>query len=177
MQDPEYLKALHPLPVTVYAISLALSIAYQQLRYSRLSIDQNDARKDFNTASGILQTLRQKWEAADSLASLAHRISMALEKLPSLSLLRVDLAGMETENRLSDRFSRNNNDGLATQSHSQLRQPGDLDLGGHQDDPAAPSLDIEAMDLFGGMDDISWIYLDAENPISLESFSFSGFGG
>ncbi len=166
MRDSEFLNALHPLPIVVYAVSLALSVSYQQLRYSRLAADQDDAHRDFNTACDILQTLRRKWEAADLMASLAHRISAALDKLPNLRLLHVDRPRGSIERH------------GATAGQCNDREPSwHLDAAAMSGAQLETQHDMEAMDLFVGMDDISWMYLDAENPISFDSFPLLSVDG
>ncbi|PWY95413.1 hypothetical protein BO94DRAFT_620863 [Aspergillus sclerotioniger CBS 115572] len=150
MRDPTRLNALCPLPIVVYATSLALSVSYQQLRYSRLPSDQEDARADFTTACGILQELRRTWASADAMALLTQRISAALNELPSLDLLRV---------------------GHVVHRADQPVPPEDPPL--HVDAELPP---LEAMDLFSGMDDVSWMYLDAENPVNFDGFPFAAGG-
>ncbi|KAL2855959.1 hypothetical protein BJY01DRAFT_231395 [Aspergillus pseudoustus] len=89
MQDNERLQALHPIPVIVYAASLALSVSYQQLRYSRLASHQEEAYSDFNTACDILQVLQRKWTSADGM----------LDKIPNLPFLRVNIICSETKDQ------------------------------------------------------------------------------
>jgi hypothetical protein len=173
MEKPDQLNALHPFPIVVYATSLALSVSYQQLRYSRLSSDQEDARQDFQAGCDILQELRRKWGSADAMASLAHRISSALDQLPSLDMLRVsrsdqmEQVGSSTGNRGNGVVA----DGPVDQ-HSL-----DLPPGHGPSDPQRPHPGFETMDLFSDMDDISWMYLDAENPVNFDSFPFMSFDG
>jgi len=166
MRDSEFLNALHPLPIVVYAVSLALSVSYQQLRYSRLAADQDDAHRDFNTACDILQALRRKWEAADLMASLAHRISAALDKLPNLRLLHVDRPRGSIERH-----------GAAAGQCNDREPSWHLDAAAMSGAQLETQHDMEAMDLFVGMDDISWMYLDAENPISFDSFPLLSVDG
>ncbi|KAH7160660.1 hypothetical protein EDB81DRAFT_322935 [Dactylonectria macrodidyma] len=168
-QDPHRLQSLHPLPVTVYATSLALSVSYQQLRYSRLSSDQEDARQDFSAACNILQSLRVNWSAADAIAALAHKISVELDKMPNLDLLRID------RSQLTGRGSKPSQQSMRTRPGSIAGQENDVVLPGtdssvsRQEGGLSKILDdLEKCDLFDGMDDISWMYLDAENPVSFE---------
>ncbi|PYH94034.1 hypothetical protein BO71DRAFT_326330 [Aspergillus ellipticus CBS 707.79] len=171
MQDPDRLKALHPFPIVVYAASLALSVSYQQLRYSRLPSDQEDARQDFNAGCDILQELRRKWASADATASLAHRISIALEQLPSLDVLWVNRP---------DRAERD------SEPPQRRELGGTLDEVDNQPSPEVQMTDrssdiersqpyLDTMDLFSGMDDVSWMYLDAVNPGSFDHFPLTNF--
>ncbi|KAE8150464.1 hypothetical protein BDV25DRAFT_172154 [Aspergillus avenaceus] len=161
MQDVNRLNALHPLPVIVYTASLALSVSYQQLRYSRLSSEQEDARNDFNSGCNILQELRRKWASADAMASLSHRISIVLDQLPSLDVLRINRSStVERDNTLTG------GQGAAEEVHS----PSLADGPGRVSDVQATQPHLETMDLFSGMDDVSWMYLDAENPVSFDMF-------
>ncbi|KAJ5862583.1 hypothetical protein N7455_006651 [Penicillium solitum] len=160
MQDQTRRNALHPFPIVVYATSLALSVSYQQLRYSRVFSDQEDARQDFNTGCEVLQELRRKWGSADAMAALANRISGAVDQLPCLDILRV--------NR-SDRTKSDSH--LAENLTSMIdQQPTDLSMADCSADSQTAMSRLETMNLFAGMDDVSWMYLDAENPVSFDSF-------
>ncbi|KGO51286.1 Transcription factor, fungi [Penicillium expansum] len=160
MQDPIRRDALHPFPIVVYATSLALSVSYQQLRYSRIFSDQEDARQDFNTGCEVLQELRRKWGSADAMAALANRISGAVDQLPCLDILRV---------HRSDRKKSDSN--LAENLASMVdQQPPDLSTDDCSADSQTAMSCLETMNLFAGMDDVSWMYLDAENPVSFDSF-------
>ncbi|KAL3440164.1 hypothetical protein BJX65DRAFT_316928 [Aspergillus insuetus] len=188
MRDPTRLKTLRPLPVVVYATSLALSVSYQQLRYSRLPSDQEDAREDFNAACGILQELRCTWASADAMALLAQRISTALNELPSLDLLRVvghaaEVNGHQEpqqEGAMADASQVHDQPppGETEEQHHHHHHHQGLHLDGahisHIQGTELPQLD--AMDLFSGMDDVSWMYLDAENPVNFDGFPFAGLG-
>ncbi|KNG82568.1 hypothetical protein ANOM_009941 [Aspergillus nomiae NRRL 13137] len=174
MQYPDRLDALHPFPVVVYAASLALSVSYQQLRYSRLSSEQEDARHDFNTGCDILQELRLKWASADAMASLAHRISAALEQLPSLDILRINRFNTtQKDNNLTDRQGITGDEAGGVNSQPSV----DVLLAGRPGDFQATQSHLETMDLFAGMDDVSWMYLDAENPISFDAFPVMNLEG
>ncbi|PYI04452.1 hypothetical protein BO78DRAFT_320360 [Aspergillus sclerotiicarbonarius CBS 121057] len=171
MQDPARLNALHPFPIVVYAASLALSVSYQQLRYSRLPSDQEDARQDFNAGCDILQELRRKWASADAMASLAHRISIALDQLPNLDVLwvhRPDRA--ERDNYPPPR--RELGDNMEEADHQPSLDVQTLDRSPDLE-RAQPYLDTK--DLFSGMDDVSWMYLDAENPVTFDNFPLANF--
>jgi hypothetical protein len=91
------------------------------------------------------------------MASLAHRISVALDKLPSLEVLRVDR-------------SEEVKDGVGSSMDPQ--PPGstmDVDLASRH--PTLKMLpEPQTIELFCGMDDVSWMYLDAYNPVTFESF-------
>lgn len=158
MEDTDRLNALHPFPVVVYAVSLALSVSYQQLRYSRLSSDQEDACQDFHTGCDILQELRRKWVSADAMASLAHKSSSALDQLPCLDMFRVSRSD-QMERACS--FAGNRGVGVATEDPDD-QQFVDLQLDGHPSDSQIAPPGLESMDLFSGIDDVSWMHLDAE---------------
>lgn len=160
LKDPVRLNALHPFPIVVYATSLALSVSYQQLRYSRLSSDQEDAHHDFNTGCEILKELRRKWCLADGMAILANKISGALNKLPSLGIVRLSLLDKARHERRLEK----------TLSSMEDKQPGELSAAGPVDSQMTLSQDLETMNLFAGMDNISWMYLDAENPVCFDGF-------
>ncbi|KAM5347449.1 hypothetical protein ACJ41O_010454 [Fusarium nematophilum] len=175
MKDPARLQSLHPLPIAIYATSLALSVSYQQLRYSRLPSDQEDACQDFNAACGILQSLRVNWQAADAIAALAQKISIELGKIPNLDLLRID------RSQLAERDGRSGRQGIRTRRESMVDNESEAVLTEgealkERQGSVVNVLDnLETFDLFGGMDDISWMYLDAENPVSFESLPLLDF--
>lgn len=177
MKDPARLQTLHPIPIAIYATSLALSVSYQQLRYSRLPSDQEDARQDFNDACSILQNLRVNWPAADAMASLAQKISVELDKIPSLDLLRID------RSHVSDRVARSDRQGIRTRRGSIVENENENEAimtGCEPSKDRQESLmnvfdNLETLNLFGGMDDISWMYLDGENPVNFENLLFPDF--
>lgn len=159
MKDEEDLNTLQPLPVIVYGASLALSVCFQQMRYSRLAFEQKEAHQDFNTACGILQTLQRKWSAADTMASLAQKVSTELGKLPSVALLQVEREDTHhNHNHPNERgfeamnTSAVNEDANSIATHDQH--------GGH-----VSAWRPDGIDFFGGMDDMSWMYLDPQNPV------------
>lgn len=153
------MNALHPLPIVVYAASLALSVSYQQLRYSRLSCNQEDAREDFNIGCGILQELRQKWSSADAMAVLAKKISGALDKLPHTDILRLNQP------------TRKKGDGQLEGNLTSVidQRPYDMSTTSSSHNFPTGSC-LETMSVFAGMDDLSWMYLDVENPVCFDRF-------
>ncbi|ETS87867.1 hypothetical protein PFICI_01695 [Pestalotiopsis fici W106-1] len=167
MKDENRINSLHPLPVVVYAASLALSVFYQHLRYSRIALEQEEAHQDFNTACSILQALQRKWSAADAMASLAQKVSTELKKLPSFALLQIE----------REEPHRNNNQ----ESEHDLQALGPSAVNEHPNSAAAPDQQgghmamwrPDGIDLFGGMDDMSWMYLDPQNPVSFDSLPFT----
>ncbi|KIW25799.1 uncharacterized protein PV07_08943 [Cladophialophora immunda] len=172
MQDHERLESLHPLPVVVYGASLALSVSYQQLRYSRLVMDQEEALQDFKTSCSILQILQQKWGSADAMASLARKVSIELGRIPSLSLVQVDRSYLK----------RPEIDQIESTPHNAAQyEPQDSEQEGHElnqmaDLPGteAPAFtwDPRVSDVFGGMDDMSWMFLAAETPMNFDNLSY-----
>lgn len=174
MQGGSRLQSLQPLPVIVYAASLALSVAYQQLRSSRLQIEQEEACEDFRSACAVLKVLQRKWCAADAVASLAERVSVQIEKLPSLELLRVDRISNSRE-----ALSRDQNLQLLGPSTQRATPAGRELLGSEQCElhvnleDSAPLCD--EVDLFGGMDSISWMYLNSETPFNLDTFALNDY--
>ncbi|OJJ95644.1 hypothetical protein ASPACDRAFT_47534 [Aspergillus aculeatus ATCC 16872] len=110
-----------------------------------------DARQDFDTACDVLQTLRRTWASADAMASLEYRTFTALIELPSLDVLRVNRNG-RTEPQPSDIDTRLTDPTQAT---------------GSVDRPVEALSSV--MDLFAGMNDVSWMFLDAGNPTDLSS--------
>ena len=176
LQNKDRLTALRPLPVIVYATSLALSVSYQQLRYSRLSADQDEAYQDFMAACNILETFQHQWSAADAMALLSRRIAIELDKTPNLATLRLDREREE---------ARRNEPRIQSWQHQSLQNDSfDLDqdeqyLDSGIDTSLRPSTmamsSLETFDVFGGMDDMSWMYLDGENPMSLDNMPWLGY--
>lgn len=176
MQDDDRRELLHPLPVVVHAASLALSVFYQYLRYSRLSIEQEEARQDFNTACGILRALQRKWSAADAMASLAQRVSDQLDKVPNVAVLQVD---REAINGGQNRDIGGQNRDIGGQIPQALGpSTNETTTAGLVSNPDATddqnggqqvfTWQPDGFDLFGGMDDMSWMYLDPQNPIMFD---------
>ncbi|VUC22948.1 unnamed protein product [Clonostachys rosea] len=163
LEDKDRLYAAHPIPVVVYAASLALSVSYQQLRYSKLIGSQEQAHRDFKIGVNILQTLREKWSAAEAMAALAQKISTELEKYPNLALLRADRRAQRgTENGITAERSA----GEPTE-HIELDDvAGALPEGGGQEcnPPSSPWKD-HSFEMFGQVDNVSWMYMMADELI------------
>ncbi|KAL2669788.1 hypothetical protein Neosp_015233 [[Neocosmospora] mangrovei] len=112
------------------------------------------------------------------MASLAQKISIELDKIPSLDLLRVD------RSRVSDRAVRSGRQGIRTRRGSMVENENVNENeneaiftgGGPSEDGQGSLMNVfdndETFDLFGGMDDISWMYLDGENPVNFEKLMF-----
>ena len=173
MEDADRLHALHPFPIIVYAISLALSISYQQLRYSRLSSEQEESRQDFHTGCDILQELRRKWESADEVASLAHRISSVLDQVPCRDMLQ---ASRSDQMERVGSFAGIRGVGVATEGPDGP-QSLDLPLEGNATGSQMILPGLEMMDVSSCIDDISWMHVDAENPPSFNSPALVNFDG
>lgn len=162
MQDTERLEGLRPLPIVVYAPSLALSVSYQHLRYSRLLSDQEDARRDFQMGCSILQRLRKSWEAADPIAALAQSISVALERLPSLDMLHIKKQNVVNKDiRLQD-------PSLVVAETEASKRTIEMGLASHSSFEMLP--EPQPLDLFGGMDDGFWMNPEVNNPVCFAGF-------
>ncbi|KAI0550369.1 hypothetical protein F4679DRAFT_543065 [Xylaria curta] len=172
MKDPDRLASLHPIPVVVYAASLALSVSYQQFRYSKLFMEQEEGYQDFATACDILRVLQQKWSAADAMASLSHRVLLELEKLPSLDMARVTSTEAETAPPTRTYPSgRTLALPAAEVLNPDMQSPRRGNMPVHQHDESHLAVPQD-FDILGGMDDLSWMYLDAANPLSFDTLSF-----
>ncbi|KAI0973788.1 hypothetical protein F4678DRAFT_486948 [Xylaria arbuscula] len=133
---------------------------------SRFHSDREAAREEFDAACMILQDLRDRWPSADPLATLAQTISVELGKLPQLDLLHFDRSNeLEKNHRLSRRQSLQ----APHQRESEANggAPGDdvLSAGQVEDDPQICH-NQEIVELFGRMNDVSWMFLDAGNPVN-----------
>ena len=170
LKVPLRLKSIHPFPIIAYATSQALSISYQQLRYSRLPIAQENARDDFNEACKILQELRQTWASADIMASLALKISAKINKVSSLDVIRADRSATlyrDGTQPPEQRVASMNTSNLSDENVNQSMFMGDMLQG--------QAWDSATSNLFGGMDDMSWMYLDAENPVNVDLLPLQEF--
>ena len=121
------------------------------MRYARFSIDQEEAYQDFITSCDILQVLKEKWTAADTIASLSRRTAIELEKNPSLDALRIN----RRETKRHD---------PSIEWKGDVARASEGTYAGQDED----------FDLFGGMDDISWMYLDGDGPINFDSLPWIG---
>ncbi|KAK6378829.1 hypothetical protein LTS17_006532 [Exophiala oligosperma] len=160
MEDTNRLNALHPFPIAVYAVSLALSVSYQQLKFSRLPSDREDARRDFQKCCVIMQELRRKWGCADAMGSLAQKISAALDHPSLLDELRANQCGP-----VSNDSSLTGNSGAGiTQKQCEDHQISALSAGEHPLNYQMLFTGLDTMDPFATMDDISWMNLGAGDP-------------
>lgn len=175
MRDSQRLNALHPFPTVVYAVSLALSVSYQQLRFSRLPSEREDAHEDFDAACGILQILRQKWASADVVAALSRRISTGLATLCNLDVLHVSRGRINCESANVAQYRRQQGPEARTDEHAniavtQQQLHDEVDSDTNQSaacrEPWGP---VPAMfDIFSDMDDMSWAYLEVGNPVGFD---------
>ena len=65
---------LPPLPVVPYAASLAMTVAYRQIRDSRTIEEQISARADLTSRCEILESLSSRWWSADVMAKLGRKV-------------------------------------------------------------------------------------------------------
>ncbi|KAH8421997.1 Transcription factor [Colletotrichum scovillei] len=172
MRDPQRLNALHPFPTIVYAVSLALSVSYQQLRYSRLEAEREDARDDFDTACGVLQILRQKWASADIVAALSRRLSTGLAELSSLEFIHLNRVqshgGFANVAQQQQHDMGNETLGSESRTTTQQDQHGVVNLGTNHSTTVYWASTPTMSDLCNDMDDMSWAYLEIGNPINFD---------
>lgn len=64
---------LPPLPIVPYAVSLALSVAYRQLRHSRLITHRNRAKSDLSSCCDLLESMSSRWWSASAMARLGRK--------------------------------------------------------------------------------------------------------
>ncbi|KAL1961077.1 hypothetical protein VTO42DRAFT_4965 [Malbranchea cinnamomea] len=69
-----------PLPVIPYAVSLSLAVAYKQLRQSKLETTRELARRQLILCSEALEKLSYTWWSAGTMAKLARKALLQLEK-------------------------------------------------------------------------------------------------
>jgi hypothetical protein len=104
----EFHQQLSLLPFIPYGLSLSMSVAYRQLRQSRLAMHRKRARTDFETSCTLLKELGMLFWSAEAVARLGQR-----------TLQEVDRATSKAENRHRKR-SRNHSHpsqtGLPTES-------------------------------------------------------------
>jgi hypothetical protein len=178
MMGSYLLTELHPLPILPYAISLALSVSYQHLRQSRLHHQQEDARSDFRDGCQIIQKLRRAWSSADTIAAISKTVLERLEKATDLTSFSIG-----RELRMSSpticTASMDKPDTLIDQRTGAELQEAQGGVGIHDSAIAtgnSSSSTVMGPDtsgaLFDGMDDIFETYLDLNNPLNLDDFSF-----
>lgn len=169
MEDTDRINALHPFPVIVYAVSLALSVSFQQLRYSRIPSDQEDARQDFQACCDIMQELRRKWECADAMGSLAQKISHAIDHSPLLDRFRASQTHQVGKaDGFTGDFGHSGNGSPTDRPGGQ--RPELLQSNDHSVNSQMILPGFEGMDLFPIVDDFSWINMDLDNPVSSDDF-------
>lgn len=193
--ESEHCRDLHALPVIPYAVALALSVSYQHFRQSQLQHQQEDAKRDFRRCCDILQSLRNTWSSADSMATLGKRVLDELDKAPSLSSFRIKRGVVTGPGPW--RVGPEDIDGIRSELHDVPPCPDDINgarSGLLEALPAADAGAAEVVDmpadaviegpylgsqsaqdftsLFDGMDDIFGTYLDPNYPVNLDDFTF-----
>ncbi|KAK5137040.1 hypothetical protein LTR08_001049 [Meristemomyces frigidus] len=177
-----YSRDLHALPFVPYAISLALSVAYQSLRQSQFEHQQEDARQSVRQCTRILQSLRRTWSSADTMAALAKKVLSELDRAPSLASFRVPrVSGVDRTEYGNvvgsyspcmpalngERTSLVTPLPMTTEGAKTFAGPGPTTTTAEQ---AGPLPAQDGLDLFDGIDDIFTTYLDPNYPN--EDFSF-----
>lgn len=173
------LHALHFIP---YAVSLALSVAYQHLRQSQFQHQQEDACQALRECSAILQALRRTWSSADTMAALAKKVLDELDRAPSLATFRVQRASQlgndpsNMESRVqSPCMPAINGDRTGLKEALPNAVSGTADNTEHTPVPAAVVVNPQPLNvginLFDGMDDIFGTYLDPNYP-NVDDMSF-----
>ena len=71
---------LAPLPIIPYAVSLSLSVAYRQLRQTRLETTKELAKHQVEMCAKVLEELSSTWWSASSMAKLARKALLELDK-------------------------------------------------------------------------------------------------
>ncbi|KAK4550488.1 hypothetical protein LTR36_000067 [Oleoguttula mirabilis] len=180
LMDSTYSRDLHGLPFIPYAVSLALSVAYQHLRQSQYSHQQADAHQAVRQCTKVLQNLRRTWSSADTMAALAKKVLDELDRAPNLASFRVPRAPKAAPVFNNDGSAAEDPPRLPTPDGVQSRQsapmPDTSDCVVTGPSPAAPDAAVQRptqdeLDLFDGMDDVFSGYLDLHNP-NLDDFAF-----
>jgi hypothetical protein len=84
-----------PFPFVPYAVSLALTVEYRKMRYSRTAMFRNRARNIFKNIVGLLHILGKTFASARVNAGLGESILREMEKTAS------SLAREETDNAVT----------------------------------------------------------------------------
>lgn len=177
MESPTHSQDLHALPFIPYAVSVALSVSYQNLRAYQFAFQQEDACAEFKKCTQLLSRLRRTWSSADTMAALAGKVWAEIERAPDLARFRIT---REAQRKAGER----------------PRSPCAPDLNGNRmglevpADGAAPGPTlvegaVGAVDgiegpagqqgwggLFDGVDDVFATYLDPNYPVNLEDLGF-----
>ncbi|KAK5118648.1 hypothetical protein LTR85_008113 [Meristemomyces frigidus] len=184
LMDSTYSRDLHGLPFIPYAVSLALSVAYQHLRQSQFEHQQEDARQAVRLCTKILQTLRRTWSSADTMAALAKKVLEELDRAPNLSSFRVPRAPQAALGQVAGAGAAKDPPcmPMLNGERTSLTAPmpgtanGVATDGEPDPSPSASQVAVQhptqyGLDLFDGMDDVFGGYLDLNNP-NLDDFSF-----
>lgn len=180
LTTPPRLPTLHALPILPYAISLALSVAYQRLRQDALRHAQEDARADFEACCASLRALRPAWSSADAMAGLAEKVLGELRRAP---VGVGDGMGAGKEGRVLAGFANACRDSGEPVVDGRRNRGGEGEevLGGGLVGGAEEGLGLlegsaqgqgQGQGLFEGIDDIFGTYLDPNYPVNLEDLAF-----
>ena len=67
------IEELPPIPLVPYSISLALTVAYRQLRDQTTSTDLEQVKRNLEVRCALLEGLSKRWWSADAMAKLGRR--------------------------------------------------------------------------------------------------------
>ncbi|KAJ2892327.1 hypothetical protein MKZ38_009998 [Zalerion maritima] len=79
----EFKGRLSPLPIVPYSVSLALSVAYRKMRYTKVPMYYTRSKGLFATNCGLLRSLGDLFWSAKVLAALGDRVLKEMEKAMS----------------------------------------------------------------------------------------------
>ena len=155
-----------PFPFVPYAVSLALTVEYRKMRYSRTAMFRNRARPIFKNIVGLLHTLGETFASARVNAGLGESILREMEKTASC-LVRDETGNTTPSKRIESTAAENpKNGGEATEVPPPRAETGAtatsgvltpstlnaLNVTNAQFDPAIlDNLDVD-VDLFGYFD-------------------------
>jgi hypothetical protein len=79
----EFHQQLSLFPFIPYGLSLSMSVAYRQLRQSKLAMHRTRAQTDFQTSCTLLQELGNRFWSAEAMARLGQRTMREMDKATS----------------------------------------------------------------------------------------------
>lgn len=115
---------LTPLPLIPYAVSLSLSAAYMQLRQSRLDTTREAAKDQVMMCAEVLENLSRRWWSASTMAKLARKALLELDKAANEGDKRDSPAFMSSS--LQDQHTLNREDMDQTQVTTGQTQPSQI---------------------------------------------------
>ena len=170
-ENRDRLDTLHPLPIVVRAISLAVSAFHQQVQFSRLISDKNVAQQEYLVGCDALRALHGKWAISHALGGLAPDLVSTFDRLPTQDKFQ---PSKPIQSGRAGQMEASRPVGSATEGPDALPSLEWLPEN-FVSEPLPMLPGPEPRNLFPELDDTSWMHLDVASTVNANSLTLTNF--